>query len=117
MKGVAAELGTEKRKVKGIYTDDLRLIFSQMDLTDQVDLRDRASLMLLYAGAFRRSEIVQLQYANVKLFPGKGLKIKLDKVKRKQNGMVKIILAGSKGEMCPVSFLSDYLMTAEIKDG
>ncbi|NMU53563.1 hypothetical protein, partial [Vibrio parahaemolyticus] len=73
--------------------------------------------MLLYAGAFRRSEIVQLQYANVKLFPGKGLKIKLDKVKRKQNGMVKIILAGSKGEMCPVSFLSDYLMTAEIKDG
>ncbi|EJL6460836.1 tyrosine-type recombinase/integrase [Vibrio cholerae] len=117
MKGVAAELGTEKRKVKGIYTDDLRLIFSQMDLTDQVDLRDRAILMLLYAGAFRRSEIVQLQYANVKLFPGKGLKIKLDKVKRKQNGMVKIILAGSKGEMCPVSFLSDYLAAAEIKDG
>ncbi|HBC3404708.1 TPA: tyrosine-type recombinase/integrase [Vibrio parahaemolyticus] len=117
MKGVAAELGTDKRKVKGIYIDDLRIIFSQMDLTDQVDLRDRAILMLLFAGAFRRSEIVQLEYVNVKLFPGKGLKIKLDKVKRKQNGMVKIIVAGGKGEMCPVSFLSDYLAAAEIKDG
>lgn len=117
MKGVAEELGTDKRKVKGIYVDDLRIIFSQMDLTDQVDLRDRAILMLLFAGAFRRSEIVQLQYSNVKLFPSKGLKIKLDKVKRKQNGMVKIIVAGGKGEMCPVLFLSEYFSAAGITDG
>ena len=68
MQGIASEVGTEKKKVRGIRPDDLKLIFSTFDLTNHIDLRDRALLMLLFAGAFRRSEISALLVRNVKIY-------------------------------------------------
>lgn len=115
MQGIAAEIGTEKKKVRGIKPDDLKLIFSSFDLTNHIDLRDRALLMLLFAGAFRRSEISALLVRNVKIYDGKGMEIKLAKAKRKKNGIKKTILVGE--ELCPVRFLQEYMEAADIQNG
>lgn len=115
MQGIASEIGTEKKKVRGIKPDDLKLIFSSFDLTDHIDLRDRALLMLLFAGAFRRSEISAMLVRNVKIYDGKGMEIKLAKAKRKKNGIKKTILVGE--ELCPVLFLQEYMDAADIQNG
>lgn len=113
--GIASTVCSEKKKVKGFNSSHLSHVFSTMDLTDHIDLRDRALLMLLYAGAFRRSELANLLVKNIKFMDGKGVQIKLDKAKRKANGITKSIVYGS--EQCPVKYLQEYIEAAQIEDG
>lgn len=115
LQGIASENGTEKKKVKGIGPDELKLIFKDFDLEDQIDLRDRALIMLLYAGAYRRSEASAMLTKHVKFIPGKGVEIKLARAKRKINGITKSIVAGD--ELCPVRFLQEYITASGIEDG
>ncbi|HFI9381240.1 TPA: site-specific integrase [Vibrio parahaemolyticus] len=115
LQGIASENGTEKKKVKGIGPDELKLIFKDFDLKDQIDLRDRALIMLLYAGAYRRSEVSAILTKNVKFVPGKGVEIKLTRAKRKINGITKSIVEGD--DLCPVKFLQDYINASGIESG
>ncbi|MBD1559967.1 hypothetical protein HC752_23905 [Vibrio sp. S9_S30] len=43
-----AELNVFKEMLQGIGSDELKLIFKDFNLEDQIDLRDRALIMLLY---------------------------------------------------------------------
>ena len=116
LQGIASQIGGEKRKVNGITKENLIKIFSSMDLKDHVDLRDRALLMMLYAGAYRRSELSNMLLHNVTMIKGHGLQIKHDKVKGKLLGITKVISKGS-ADLCPVKFLIQYLEVTDIRDG
>lgn len=79
-------------------------------------VRDRALLLLGFAGAFRRSELVALNAADVEEVP-EGLRVTIRRSKTDQEGAGKVI-AIVRGEVaCPVAALRDWLRAADITEG
>lgn len=77
--------------------------------------RDRALLLLGFAGAFRRSELVALAVADIKEEPA-GLRVTIRKSKTDQEGAGHTI-AIPRGRHCPVEALKAWLEAAGITDG
>ena len=71
--------------------------------------------MLLFAGAYRRSEISNMLVKNIKFIEGQGMIITHDRVKGKLDGITKAIVTGK--HLCPIQFLKEYLEAANITDG
>lgn len=79
-------------------------------------LRDRALLLLGFAGAFRRSELVALDFADIEEV-SEGLRVTIRRGKTDQEGRGSII-AIVRGELaCPVAALRAWLEAAKIEDG
>ncbi len=81
-------------------------------------LRDRALLLLGFAGAFRRSELVGLDVADVR-FVRDGMLVSLRRSKTDQEGAgeQKAIAYGERPESCPVRALQAWLQAAAIASG
>ena len=81
-------------------------------------LRDRALLLLGFAGAFRRSELVGLDVADVR-FVRDGMVVSLRRSKTDQEGAgeQKAIAYGERPESCPVRALQAWLEAAAIASG
>jgi site-specific recombinase XerD len=81
-------------------------------------LRDRALLLLGFAGAFRRSELVALQVADVE-FTEAGLIVQLARSKTDQEGAGRQvgIPPGQRAETCPLRCLGDWLEASGLVDG
>jgi integrase len=81
-------------------------------------LRDRALLLLGFAGAFRRSELVALDVGHIGERE-EGLTVTIANSKTDQEGLGQRVaiprVLGS--EYCPVQALSDWLVAAEISAG
>ena len=84
----------------------------------RVGLRDRAVLLLGFAGAFRRFELVSLDVADLE-FSQAGLVVTLRKSKTDQEGKHRGIGIpyGSSEATCPVRSLQVWLAAARITDG
>jgi integrase len=84
----------------------------------RVGLRDRALLLLGFAGAFRRAELVGLDVRDLE-FSSAGLAVTLRKSKTDQEGRSQRIGIpyGSAAQTCPVRSLQAWLETAQIADG
>ena len=81
------------------------------------DLRDRALLLLGFAGAFRRSELVALNVADVEEVP-EGLRVIIRRSKTDDQEGVRKVIAIVRGEVaCPVTALRNWLRTADIAAG
>ncbi len=79
-------------------------------------LRDRALLLLGFAGAFRRSELVALDVADVEEVP-EGLRVTIRRAKTDQEGRGAVIAIVPGEIACPVTALRAWLDAAEITDG
>lgn len=80
-------------------------------------VRDRALLLLGFAGAFRRSELVSLTVADLE-FVDRGLVVHLRRSKTDQEGVGrKIAIPFARGSVCPVQAIRDWLTTSGISDG
>lgn len=81
-----------------------------------VTLRDRALLLLGFAGAFRRSELVALDVADIEEV-AEGLRVTIRRAKTDQEGKGAVI-AVVRGEIaCPVAALRAWLDAADISEG
>jgi site-specific recombinase XerD len=79
-------------------------------------IRDRALLLLSFAGVSRRSELEALDVVDVEEVP-EGLRVTIRRSKTDQDGVGKVI-AIVRGEVaCPVAALRDWLRAADITDG
>lgn len=80
--------------------------------------RDRALLLVGYAGAFRRSELVDLAQADVQFTP-EGIVIALRRSKTDQEGRgaYKALPYGLHQATCPVRALQAWLTQSEVRDG
>src|ERR1700728_843303 len=85
LKGIRRTLGTAARPKSPTLTDDIR---AMVDATDAglIGARDRALLLLGFAGAFRRSELVGLDIADC-AFGKDGLTVTLRRSKTDQDGV------------------------------
>lgn len=80
--------------------------------------RDKALLLLLFAGALRRSEAHALNREHVVIVQGKGMIITLVQSKTSQEAAVEVtIKKGKFKETCPVEAMKDWLKQADIHDG
>ncbi|HEV2037039.1 MAG TPA: site-specific integrase, partial [Candidatus Eremiobacteraceae bacterium] len=117
MAGIRRELGTAQNRKAAIDVADLRLIVDALP-EGPTGYRDRALLLLGFAGALRRSELVALRVCDVQLVH-EGLEVRILHSKTDQEGAGETIgvLYGSNPATCPVRALQAWLERAKIVDG
>ncbi|MBI1778591.1 MAG: tyrosine-type recombinase/integrase [Proteobacteria bacterium] len=116
-RGIRQRRGVKRRKVNAIVVAELHRILDEIP-ADLRGLRDRALLLLGFAGAFRRSELAYLDVEDVGL-ANEGLRIELRKSKTDQAGrgtMVGIPYGGNV-DTCPVRAVEAWLDAAGITTG
>jgi integrase len=117
MKGIRRTLGTAPVQKAPALTDDIR---AMVDATDAgiIGTRDRALILLGFAGAFRRSELVGLDVEDC-TFGKDGLTITLRRSKVDQQGVGRKIGIpyGSNPETCPVRTIQTWIEQASITSG
>jgi site-specific recombinase XerD len=115
--GVRRTIGTAQVGKAPALVADLKKMLEKLPGT-RVGLRDRALLLVGFAGAFRRAELVSLDIADVE-FSSAGLVVTLRRSKTDQEGKSRRlgIPFGSSEATCPVRALQAWLETARIQDG
>lgn len=115
--GVRRRVGTAQRRVSPLTIERLRAIVAACD-DDTAGLRDRALLVVGFAGAFRRSEVVALTTDDVEVTED-GLVVDLRRSKTDQEGAGRRIGLpyGSNPDTCPVRTLQAWLDHAGIEGG
>jgi len=117
LKGIKRTLGTATVQKAPAVTAD---ILAMVEVSDDgvIGLRDRALILLGFAGAFRRAELVALDVRDLD-FNRDGLTITLRRSKTDQEGQGRKIGIpyGSNPETCPVRVLQSWLEHAAITDG
>jgi integrase len=116
-RGVRRTLGTAQRRVRPVTVPELRTMVGGLG-TDSAGCRDRALLLIGFAGALRRSELVGLDVAD--LTEGTdGLTVRLRRSKTDQEGAGRTvgIPYGSKEATCPVTAWRAWLEISGIEEG
>ena len=113
--GIEREEGAPQRRVSPVRARNIRK--GVQDLGPGVKgSRDRALLLIGYAGAFRRSEIVSLKASDLR-FQEEGVLVTLrrSKTDQKGEGHAKAIGYGSNLETCPVRSLKAWMQLAGLE--
>lgn len=113
LRGIRRTHGTAQKRVRAaeasLVTDMVR------DMVGISGLRDRALLLLGFAGAFRRSELVALTVGDLE-FVDQGLIVHIRRSKTDQEGQGrKVAIPNARGTACPVKALRQWLDTAGIR--
>jgi site-specific recombinase XerD len=105
--GIKRTLGSRQKAKKPILINDLKLIIKAID---QDKIRDKALILLGFAGGFRRSELVSILNEDIE-FVQEGVKILIKRSKTDQSGegTIKAIPYFDNQEFCPVITLKNYL--------
>jgi integrase len=115
LKGIRRTYGVAQYQVTPILREDLIAIVS--DLSGVKGMRDRALLLLGFAGAFRRSELVSLDVEDLE-FVDRGLVVTIRRSKTDQEGVGrKVAIPFARGPMCPVRATKAWLDYAGITEG
>ena len=116
MRGIRRERGCAQRQAKPLLRDDLFAVLATSG-EGLKDIRDRALLLIGFAGGFRRSELVALNCTD-KERVRQGIVINLCKSKTDQEGAGrKIGVPFGRSIWCPVTALERWLEAADIEDG
>jgi integrase len=108
LRGVRRELGTAQRRAAPLLRDDLLAVLERLP-ADLRGVRDRALLLLGFAGGLRRSEIVQLDVEDLKFVPD-GLTVRLRHSKTDQEGAGRMIAVPyGRTAACPVGAVRRWL--------
>ena len=115
--GIRRTLGSRQKAKKPILINDLKLIIKAID---KKKIRDKALILIGFAGGFRRSELVNIDYQDVEFVP-EGVKILIKRSKTDQSGEgnIKAIPYFDNQEFCPVIALKNFINVKfeNLKDG
>ena len=119
MKRKRAEQGrkTTSQSKQPLMLEELKAVVSLIDTTELSGLRDKAMLLVGFASALRRSELVALTVEDITV-TGQGADIKIRKSKTDQTGQGQSvsIMRGSP-DLCPVRALVNWYESAGITGG
>lgn len=119
MQGIRRTLGTKQRQVQPLVKDDLLAALVMIDRQKMPIkvARDRALLLVGFASAMRRSELVAVQVEHLKHLPN-GVEIFLPSSKTDQDRHGRtVFIPHANGEHCPVRALIRWLEVSAIKEG
>ena len=117
LRGIQRKFGRPVRQAAALATEEVRALVATCANTP-VGQRDRALLLLGYAGALRRSELVAIEYEHI-TFENDGLRLLIPHAKGDQaNKGVSIgIPRGSAPDTCPVRALEVWLKSSKCELG
>lgn len=116
LRGIRNIRGRPQRRVSPLLTDDLRALAAKTGCS-LAESRNIALILLGFAAALRRSELVSLDCESI-LSTRCGLNIHLARTKndRERHGKV-IAVSRSPGVACPVNAINNWLLLSGIKNG
>ena len=118
--GIKRVKGSHQKAKKPILINELKLIINQInqEKIETKKYKNKALILIGFAGGFRRSELVSIEYDDLDFVP-EGVKIFIKRSKTDQSGegMTKGIPYFSKTEYCPVLSLKNWLNISKIKEG
>ncbi len=121
--GIKRTMGSRQKAKKPLLINDLKLIIKAIDeekikvkiLVESKNkgiwkLRDKALILIGFAGGFRRSELVNIDYEDIE-FVNEGVKILIKRSKTDQSGegIIKAIPYFDNKEFCPVRALKEFI--------
>lgn len=115
MRGIRRRVGKRKRKAAPATADLLEQAIERIPAT-LAGLRDRALLLIGFAGAFRRSELVDLKVNDIERRP-RGIVLHLARSKTDQDGEGTDLPIPNGGRLKPVAALDTWLAAAGITEG
>jgi len=118
--GIKRVKGSHQKAKKPILINDLKLIINVIDKdkNEKRRVKNRALILVGFAGGFRRSELVEIMFEDVD-FVIEGVKIFIKRSKTDQSGegMIKGIPYFSNSNYCPVISLKNWINKSKIKSG
>ncbi|GAA0602715.1 tyrosine-type recombinase/integrase [Caenispirillum bisanense] len=117
LKGIRRALGTAPLQKEALSRDDLAILVSAQPNT-LLGLRDRALLLLGWAGAFRRGELAALEVRDL-TFTSEGLAVTIRRSKEDQEGksQMKGLPLAANPDLCPVRAVRKWLMASSTGEG
>ena len=115
LRGIRRTAGSAPARKAPATADKVLAMVAKAD-TDLKGLRDRALLLLGFAGAFRRSELVALDVADLE-FCDSGMRVIIRKSKTDQEGLGTTIAIARGSIACPVDAVRAWIKAAGITDG
>ncbi len=118
MEGIKRTNGVRQKQAPAFKMNDLKKILRAMDTTTHSGLRDKCLLLLGFAGAYRRSELVSLNIEDVE-FNDDGAIISLSKSKTNQYGEAeeKAFFYSPEADFCPIRNLKQWINRLERATG
>ena len=118
--GIKRVMGTFQKAKKPLLINDLKLIIKviSQDKDELKKTRNKALILIGFAGGFRRSELVSLELEDID-FVKEGVKIFVKRSKTDQTGegMTKGIPYFDNTDFCPVVSLKKWLKQSNVKSG
>lgn len=110
MEGIKRTNGVRQKQAPAFKMNDLKKILRAIDITTHSGLRDKCLLLLGFAGAYRRSELVSLNIEDVD-FNDDGAIISLSKSKTNQYGEAeeKAFFYSPETDFCPIRNLKQWM--------
>lgn len=118
MAGIKRTCGTAQRQAAPLTPETLRVALAGLDVNTMAGARDRALLLLGFAAALRRSELVALDVAAL-TFSSRGMEVRIARSKTDQQGeghALAIPFASSE-DVCPVRAVQAWLALTGITSG
>lgn len=116
--GIQRSIGIKEEGKDALWLDDLRQVIQAIPQNTLIGVRNRALLVLGWAGALRRSELVSLNSEDVsKTRDGLILHLNRSKTDQKGEGQDVALPYGSNPLTCPVRSLEDWLAASGISEG
>jgi site-specific recombinase XerD len=116
MAGIRRELGIAANKKEPATLAEIQAMVATLPGTAK-GKRDKALLLVGFVGAFRRSELVALDVADIRFNGTLTISIRKSKTDQEGKGAIKVIRQADDGSICPVAALRDWLDVADIKSG
>lgn len=117
LSGIRRVRGTAQRRAAPATTSVVQRMAAACNITTAIGLRDRALVLVGFAGAFRRSELVTLRVKDVRE-EAEGLRVVIRRSKADQEGAGEVIgIARTATATCPVTALRAWLDRAGISEG
>ncbi len=117
MQGIRRTKGTAQRRVKALVKDDIiELALTAEKQKPMKAARDVALILLGFAGAFRRSELVSIRNEDITSYDH-GVEIHIRRTKTQQEKGHTVFIPCAKSSRCPVEALEKWLALSGIEHG
>ena len=115
-RGIRRTFGHRQRRVSALTMEKMKRVLKVMDRSAR-DTRDKALLLIGFAGAFRRSELCAIRSDWIAP-TGTGIRITLPQSKTDQERIGRsVTIAASRCAMCPVAALDYWFEVVKVNKG